>query len=182
MTDFKQAHPDGVMVAVDQMSVYLQARMSHVWYPVGQTPVVRIAPQRDVLLFYGALDVVSGHQIALSVPKMNADSTVHFLNHLLTCFPDRPILLLWDRAPWHKGQARQFIETHPLLDMMYFPPACPHLNPQEHVWKLTRDAVGRLRDYRHLSAMREAFQSHLDNTLFPVRWIKKYLPESMLRF
>jgi transposase len=25
--------------------------------------------------------------------------------------------------------------------MMYFPPACPDLNPQEHVWKLARDAV-----------------------------------------
>jgi transposase len=101
---------------------------------------------------------------------------VHFLEHLVTCLPGRRILLLWDRAPWHKGAARAFIEAHPDLEMVYFPPGCPDLNPQEHVWKQTRDAVGHLWDYRHIGDLRQAFQTHLDTTLFHFDWIDKYLP------
>jgi transposase len=178
VTDFRQDHPQGVMLALDQMSAYLQATMRRVWSAIGQTPSVRVTPQRDCLHFYGALDVLSGQEVALSLPKLDSDHTIHFLEHAVSCFPGRPILLLWDRAPWHKGKAREFVEAHPQLDMVYFPPGCPDLNPQEHVWKQTREAVGHLSDYPHLGDLRQAFQAHLENTLFPFDWIDKYLPDA----
>lgn len=158
------------------MSAYLQASSKRVWSLIGQTPVVYTSPQRDCVKFYGALDVETGYAMALALPKMDGENTVHFLQHILRCVPHRPILLLWDRAPWHKGIARLFVEAHPDLDMIYFPPACPELNPQEHVWKQTREAVGYLHDYRHVSALRLAFQNHLEHTLFSFNWIDKYLP------
>ncbi len=176
MTDFKLEHPDGVVLAIDQMSVYLRCSLCRVWSPIGQTPSIRTTPQRDCLKFYGALNVESGQQLALSLPKMNGQNTIHFLQHILTCIPHVPILLLWDRATWHKGVARQFVQDHTRLDMHYFPPACPDLNPQEHVWKQARTAVGHLRDYAHLSDLRLAFQSFLEQTTFCFRWIEKYLP------
>jgi transposase len=181
MIDFRQAHPDGVIVAVDQMRAYLRASLKRVWYPVGQTPTLRVSPQRESVAFYGALNVLSGQDIALSLPKMTAANTVHFLKHVMTCFPGCPILFLLDRASWHKGEARAFIEGHPLLEVIYFPPACPDLNPQEHVWKLTREAVGHLHDYAHIGDLRQAFQAHLDQTLFSIRWAEKYLPPIFLR-
>ena len=176
MTDFRQDHLDGIILAMDQMSVYLQATLTRVWAPRGETPVIRITPQRDMLHFYGALDVIGGREVALSLPKLDGENTLHFLTHVLSCFPGRAILLLLDRAPWHKGQVRRFVEAHPLLDLIYFPPGCPDLNPQEHVWKQTREAVGHLHDYPHLSRLRWAFQAHLENTLFHFDWINKYLP------
>jgi transposase len=60
--------------------------------------------------------------------------------------------------------------------MVYFPPGCPDLNPQEQVWKQTREAVGHLCDYRHISDLRRAFQTYLENTLFHVDWLAQYLP------
>lgn len=176
MTDFKLDHPDGVILALDQMSVYLRASLCRVWSPVGQTPVVRSTPQRDSLKFYGALNVETGTEIALSLPNMDGENTCHFLQHILICIPDVPILILWDRAPWHKGIAREFVENHPRLAMIYFPPACPDLNPQEHVWKHTREVVGHLRDYPHLSYLRHAFQTFLERTQFCFQWIEKYFP------
>lgn len=176
MTDFRQDHPDGVILALDQMSAYLQASLTRVWSPIGQTPYIWVTPQRDCVHFYGALDVISGQEVALSLPKLDSAHTIRFLEHVLSCFPGRAILLLWDRAPWHKGQARQFVEAHPQLEMLYFPPGCPDLNPQEHVWHQTREAVGHLWDYRHIGDLRRAFQRHLDNTLFRFNWIDKYLP------
>ena len=181
MTDFRQAHPDGVILTIDQMRAYLQSSLKRVWYPIGQTPTVRVSPKRDSVAFYGGLDVISGQQIALSLPGMSGENTVHFLKHMLTALPNRHILILWDRAPWHQGVARHFIEAHPLLEMMYFPPACPQLNPQEHVWKLTREAVGHLRDYAHIGDLRQAFQRHFDRTLFHIGWVEKYLPPIFIR-
>ena len=59
MTDFRQAHPNGVILALDQMSAYLQATLTRVWSPIGQTPYVWVTPQRDCLHFYGALNVLT---------------------------------------------------------------------------------------------------------------------------
>jgi transposase len=179
--DFRQSHPDGVIVAMDQMRAYLRASLKRVWYPVGQTPTMRVSPQRDSVAFYGGLEVISGQEIALSLPKMTGANTVHFIEHVMACFPGRHMLLLLDRAPWHKGDTRAFIEAHPLLDMLYFPPACPDLNPQEHVWKLVREAVGHLHDYAHIGDLRQAFQVHLDQTVFDIRWVEKYLPPILLQ-
>jgi len=44
VTDFLQDYPDGMIVAMDEMSLYFQATLTHVWSPVGQTPLVRVAP------------------------------------------------------------------------------------------------------------------------------------------
>lgn len=146
----------------------------------GQTPQVWVTPQRECWHFYGALDVISGQAMALCLPKMDAKHTCHFLHHILACLPGRPILLLLDRAPWHKGQVRQFIEEHPLLNMVFFPPGCPDLNPQKHVWKQARDAVGHVRNYPHISDVREAFQAYLENTCFCFQWIEKYLLHTLM--
>ncbi len=178
-TDFKFDHPDGVIVTMDQMSVYLQSDSTYVWSPIGQTPTIAISPQRDSLKIYGALDVERGYEMALVLPEMNAEATVHFLEHLLVCLPNRHILILWDRASWHKGAARRFVEAHDRLDMMYYPTACPDLNPQEHVWKLTRQAVGHARDYLNLSDLRQAFQNHLEQTLFKFDWLDKFFPPQL---
>jgi hypothetical protein len=122
------------------------------------------------------VDVLSGQELALSLPKLDAEHTSHFLEHIVSCLPGRHLLFLWDRAPWHKGRARQFVQHHPDLDMLYFPPGCPDLNPQAHVWNLTRYAVGHLMNYQHSGDLRRAFQSHLENTRFRFDWIEKYLP------
>ena len=167
---------------MDQMSAYLQATLTRVWSPIGQTPTTWVTPQREHIHFYGALNVRNGQHIALSFPRLDSENTVHFLEHVASCFPGRAILLLWDRAPWHKGKAQQFVATHKQFDTLYFPPGCPDLNPQEHVWKQVRDAVGHLHDYRHIGDLRRAFQTCLEATFFQFRWIEKYLPTAFYGF
>jgi hypothetical protein len=38
VTDFLQTYPDGVILALDQMSLDFQATLTRVWSPIGQTP------------------------------------------------------------------------------------------------------------------------------------------------
>ena len=162
---------------MDEMSLYFQATLTRVWSPVGQTPLVRVTPQRDLVHFYGALNLRTGQEIALSLPQQTTETTVHFLRHMLDCLPDCPILLLLDRAPWHRGQAlRDFLHQEPRLQLMYFPPACPDLNPQEHVWDQARDAVGHNHDFTDFGRLRSAFSRFLNTTLFHIVFLSHYAP------
>jgi hypothetical protein len=61
---------------MDQMSSYLQATTTRVWYPVGQRPTVAVSPQRDCQHWYGALCLDSGQEVALSLPGL--ERVMHF--------------------------------------------------------------------------------------------------------
>lgn len=170
-----QDHPDLVILAMDQMSLYFQATMTRVWAPIGQPPVVYVAPQRDHVHFYGALEVRNGRDIAVTAPEQTNAVTADFFRLLLLLFPTQPILLLLDRAPWHFGPAiRQVLADNPRLALLFFPPACPDLNPQEHVWAQTREAISHTHSYRHFPDLITDFDTHLNETPFETNFMDKY--------
>ena len=103
--------------------------------------------------------------------------TAHFLLHLLDCYPSQPILLFWDRAPWHKGAAvQQVLAANPRLQTVHFPPACPELNPQEQVWSQARDAISHNYTFLTFSPLKAVFLDYLSNTLFHFDWLATYAP------
>jgi transposase len=175
VTDFLQDHPDGVILALDEMSLYFQATLTRVWSLVGQTPIVKVHPGRECIHFYGALNLRNGREIALPVEETTSTMTANFLMILLLLFP-QPILLLLDRAPWHYGEVSDLIEHTERLQLVHFPPACPALNPQEHVWEHTRDAVSHNHTYRSFQALIDDFEVYLNETLFPSNFMETFLP------
>jgi transposase len=177
VTDFLQDHPDGQIVAADEMSLYLQATVTRQWAARGQTPVVRVSGQRDHVHFYGALNLCNGHEFALPRSEMTSVETAAFLRDLFACYPHQPILLLWDRANWHKGQpVVDVLAAHPHVETVFFPPASPDLNPQEHVWSLARANVSHNHTLPDLPSLRDAFLRYLAATPFRFDWLAKYAP------
>jgi transposase len=157
-----------VIVAGDEASLYLQATLQVVWAPVGQTPIVKIDPGRANLHFYGALNLQTGKEVVMRSTVMTAVASVLFLLKLVLAYPKQPILLLWDLAPWHRGPAiRTFLATYPNLEIFYFPPASPDLNPQEHVWKDARAQVSHNHTIHTLDALADLFEAHLLDHTFP---------------
>jgi transposase len=170
-----------VILPVDQMSLYFQATMTRVWARRGQTPTVRLATQRDHGHFYGALNVASGQESALRLPKQSGEMTCHFLDHLQTVYPGRALFMVWDRAKWHTGAVVQDdLRQPPHSQTLHFPPGSPALNPQEHGWELTRDAVSHHPTRKDFPALVQAFHRHLETTCFKVEWIEKYVPSVLL--
>lgn len=157
-----------MVVAGDEASMYLQATLRIVWAPKGQTPVVKVDPGRDHLHFYGALNLQTGQEIVMRSPIMNGATSVLFLHKLVSAYPTQPILLLWDRAPWHQGPAIQaFLLAYPNVEIFYFPPASPDLNPQEQVWKAAREQVTHNHTVSKLAALADQFEHHLTTQTFP---------------
>ena len=169
MTDFQQAHPNGIILTMDEMSLYFQATVTQVWSPVGHTPEVYVSGSRDHIHFYGALNLQTGHQFALPSPIQSSQTTLTFFEDLLLAYPTQPIFLFLDRAPWHTAKVvTDFLATHPRLYFLHFPPACPDLNPQEHVWSQARAAVSHNHTFRDFDLLKTAFLAFLSTTTFNI--------------
>jgi len=180
--DIAQDAPETIILAGDEASLYLQATLMRTWSATGQTPLVRIAPQRTSTHFYGALNLLTGKETVLRTPVMNSQTSALFLQQLLAAYPTQPLLLLWDRATWHRGLGVQAVlDANPRLELLFFPPGSPDLNPQEHVWKATREAVSHNHTIPKLDALADQFAAHLTQATFPssLLWQHNYHTISM---
>lgn len=177
MTDLLQAFPDVIFLALDQLKLNFQATLTRVWFPRGQTPVVKVSPQREVAHFSGALELRSGREVAVPAPRQCREVTADFIRLLLLLFPQPHILLLLDRASWHFGPLiDQLLDENPRLELMYFPPACPDLNPQEHVWNHAREAISHNHSYRSFQPLVDDFETFLNDTPFQTDFLDQYAP------
>jgi transposase len=173
--DVVQTAPQTVILAEDEMSLYLQATSMRVWAPRGQTPFIRADPSRQKTCFYGGLNLETGYEVILQSAVMNSLTTAEYLELLLHTYPDRPLLLFWDRAPWHYGAPiRRVLTANPRLEVIYFPVASPELNPQEHVWKSARGAVSHNHAMNRLPELAATMESHLSSNHFESSLLDHY--------
>jgi transposase len=164
-----------VILAQDEASLYLQATTAAVFAPVGQTPVVPVAAQRDKVCFYGTLNLTTGQEVAQRSAVMNATATVQHYQQVLDTYPGVPILMFTDRAPWHRGQPiRRLLEENPRLEIMYLPVAAPDLNPQEHVWKAARRATSHNHNLKRLPDLADRFEGYLTSNTFQCSLLDTY--------
>lgn len=137
--------------------------------------MVRADPGRQKVSFYGTLNLRTGQEIVSQTEKMNSIATAHHLEQVLLAYPDEPILLLWDRAPWHGGAAvRKLMAENPRLEIIKLPVAAPELNPQEQVWKATREAISHNHTFSKMPSLVQAFENYLKNHLFPTSLLDTY--------
>ncbi len=165
--DIAQRPQPTVILAEDEASIYLQASHTHVWSPRGQTPVVRVHTQRDSTHLYGSLNLLTGHETVMRSQKMNSATTGVYLQQVLQAHPDQMILLLWDRATHHKGDAvNAVLAANPRLEVMWLPAGAPDTNPQEHVWKAMRQHVCHHHTLNTLALVADAAERHLASHIF----------------
>jgi hypothetical protein len=165
-----------VILALDEMSLYCQATLTRGWAPVGQTPLVSVHPQRDGQPFYGALNRRTGREIALRAPEQTSEMTANFVMGRLMRYA-QPILLLLDRAAWHFGDAmRRLLAATDRVQGVHFPPACPDLNPQEHVGERARDVISHHHGYRRFDALLDDLETFLNATPLETNFMRKYAP------
>lgn len=170
-----QEAPNTVFLAEDEAGLYLQATTCYVWSPTGQTPSVRADPGRAKTHFYGTLNLSTGQEIAMRSDIMNAEISALYMEILLEANPDVPIVLFWDRAPWHRGKPiDKVLEENPRLEIIYFPTASPDLNPQEHVWKAVRKEVSHNHMEARLPELADRFLDKLNSYTFTSSFLDKY--------
>jgi transposase len=175
LMDVARNAPETIILAEDEASVYLQATTQAVWVPQGQTPVIKVHPGRELTHFYGTLNLHTGEEVAQTSAVMNSEATAQHLQQVLDQYPATPLLLLWDRAPWHRGAAvRELLAANPRLEVLYFPTASPELYPQEHVWKTVRRAISHNHEETKLATLARRFEQQLNDSTFAYSFLEKY--------
>lgn len=175
MIDLAQAQPGTVFLAEDEAWMYLQATTMAVWSPEGETPVARVDPGHTKVGFYGTLNLCTGEEIVTRTEGFNSQLTATHLQSILDSLPDNPIVLFWDRAKWHRGQAvRELLAANPRLEIIEFPAGAPDLNPQEQVWKQTRRKVSHNHLDPKLPVLADRFEDHLRSNTFHSSFLDHY--------
>lgn len=117
----------------------------------------------------------TGQEIAMRADLMNAEVSAQYLQMILEKNPQVPILLFWDRAPWHRGKPiDKVLAEHPRLEIIFFPTASPNLNPQEHVWKAVRKKVSHNHLEAHLPELADHFLNKLNSGIFNDTFLERY--------
>jgi hypothetical protein len=139
------------------------------------SPLVGVHPGRQKLSFYGTLNSHTGQEIVMRSEVMNSQATARHLEQILNVIRDVPILLVRDRGPWHFGKpVRDVLEANPRLEIMLFPTASSELDPQKHVWKAARKAVGHNYLTPRLPDLAERFVGHLTSNTIHTPFLDKY--------
>ena len=59
---------------------------------------------------------------------------------------------------------------------MYYPPACPGLNPQEHAWSQARGAISHNHACPAFETLIDDFEAYLNETPFDTNFMEKHAP------
>lgn len=158
---------DTVVFVEDEMIVTSQTTTQKVWLPEGETPFIECANNRKRMGFYGFLDIKSGTQYAFKSERLTSEASAKCLKKISQLYSGKKILLIWDNAPWHRGEAmRSFLSSCSNLHIINFPPYAPDENPQEHVWKTVRANVTHNKFVSDIYVVSREILSFLNNTIF----------------
>jgi putative transposase len=112
----------------------------------GQTPIHRHSYRHDRVSVISAITISSvrqwiGMYFRCHRENINGDRVVAFLRLLLRHLRGE-VVLLWDNAKIHRNEAvHQYLSRCRRLHLHYFPAYAPELNPDEHVWSQTKQAI-----------------------------------------
>jgi putative transposase len=101
------------------------------WSPPKTRPVVPSQRIREYKSVYGAISPIDGDSFFMVLDKNNTENMSLFMSELSKKFPGDLILLVMDRASWHKAHA---LKSHTNIWRFYIPPRTPEMNPIEHIW------------------------------------------------
>lgn len=167
-----------MVLVADECRVERESGVMSIWYPKGKQPTIRVNQEREAVSFYGALDTATGKETVMRAPRQESGYTVRFLRKLEKRYAGKNVLLLWDGAPWHRGKVREYLEEKSkqwFLEILYFPPYSPDMNPQEQVWKAAKRRCTHNSEDEFDVKVRKFYQ-FLCRKKFNTNFLKKFLP------
>jgi len=123
------------------------------WCRRGSTPVATVKQGYQNFYVHAAVNPRTGEDFALELPEVNTQMMNVYLAEFRKAHPERQVILVLDRAGWHKAKA---LELPQGIELFHLPAYSPELNPVEHLWEWLRRHVCRNRFYQTLEELGEA--------------------------
>lgn len=161
-------NPNVVILCEDEMKLSTQTSFQKIWLPEGEYPKVEVSGTRKSKSIYGFLNLKTGNEHAFVTEWQNMYITKEQLQKIRLIYPKQKLLIIWDGPGSHRGkEVTQFVERDGRIELIFFPPYTPELNPQEHVWKDGRKEVSNNKFIPDVEKIAVDFVNYLNNKTFP---------------
>ena len=181
-----------LLVYVDEAHIHLDADLGYGWAERGERFwVASSSPGLSARVsVYGVYLYNEGQVRLWPYPRANGEHTIQVLQRLQAEAPERPLIVLWDGAPYHRAKAVREVATTLGIKLIPLPGYSPDLMPVEALWRWLREDV----TYHHCHASAEdlirrvdTFEVRLNRDPFVIAdrlWVKDTLnpEEEKLRF
>ena len=185
-------HDRHLLVYLDEAHIHQDADLGHGWCARGERFwVASSSPGLCAKVsFYGLYLDNEGEVRLWPYPRANGGHTIDVLRRLRAEVPERPLIVLWDGAPYHRAHAVREAAADLGIALAPLPGYSPDLMPVEALWHWLREDVTS--HHCHVSSedlIRRvaAFKARLNQNPFAVAdrlWVKDQLDpeEKKLRF
>lgn len=109
---------------------------AHCWAPPGMRPVVPMHIVREYTHVFSTVCPSDGQSFSLILPYADTAAMRIFLGECSTYFKEYRIVMVMDKAAWHRSHD---IGEYENIRILYQPPYSPELNPTEHLWEYIRE-------------------------------------------
>lgn len=139
---------------MDEHRIGLKPIIRRVWCKRGQRPVITVQHRYHWLYEYGFVCPASGETFWLLLPRVSVTAYTRALSEFAQAVgagPEKQILLVLDQAGWHRSEQVVVPEG---VHILFLPPYSPELQPAEHLWELTDQALAN-RHFRDVEELTE---------------------------
>jgi len=139
---------------MDEHRIGLKPIIRRLWRRKGQRPIVRVQHRYKWLYLYGFVCPSSGKTFWLLLPTVSIAACTLALEEFAQAVgagPDKQVILVLDQAGWHIS-AQVAIPQY--LHLVFLPPYSPELQPAEHLWELSDEALAN-RHFQDLAELME---------------------------
>ena len=143
---------------MDEHRIGLKPIIRRVWRRKGQRPIVKVQHRYKWVYLYGFVCPSSGQTFWLLLPTVSIVAYTLALVEFaraLGAGPDKRVILVLDQAGWHISERVVIPEG---LHLVFLPPYSPELQPAEHLWQLSDEAIAN----RHFQDLAELMDTQAE--------------------
>lgn len=136
----------------DEARFGLISEIRYCWCPKPIRPVCRVLVSQENTYAYGAVNVLDGRFESLVLPHCDTDCMQIFLDEISSRHTKDKILMVMDRAGWHRSKS---LKVPSNMRLCFLPPYSPELNPVEHIWDELKEKNFHNRVFSSLNALED---------------------------
>src|SRR5262249_39368283 len=91
--------------------------------------------------FYGIYLYSESHVLIWEYPRGNGEHTIDVLNRLRALHPERPFIVVWDGASYHRSACVREAADRLGITIVRLPAYSPDFRPVEGLWRWLRESV-----------------------------------------
>jgi transposase len=143
-------HSSAILLFEDETMLRLFPVLRRAWSLSGEPATIGISGQNAKRALFGAINVRTGHRIAMLYEALKQSGFQQFLRLIRCSYPGRPITILLDAASAHTAPASRALATTLNIELIWLPKQCPELNAMDHLFKALKADISANYQYKNI--------------------------------